>query len=146
MLSGGALYNNLDYSFTVGYEDGTFEVKDPTRVAESEFRRQIGLMKRFLKALIYSPETGAGSSLSADSGLNLFALEQTGKEYLLYSRQMPVSVTLKVPSAPMSLDAQYDHGCREAPEGRIKGRKTGASGSGRITPEVAISLRHSENN
>ena len=23
-MAGGALYNNLDYSFTVGHEDGTF--------------------------------------------------------------------------------------------------------------------------
>ncbi|NJK96704.1 MAG: hypothetical protein HC905_18880 [Bacteroidales bacterium] len=26
MLAGGALYNNLDYSFTVGFEDGTYKI------------------------------------------------------------------------------------------------------------------------
>ena len=25
LLAGGALFNNLDYSFTAGYEDGTFD-------------------------------------------------------------------------------------------------------------------------
>ena len=30
MLAGGALFNHLDYSFSVGNEDGTFPVNDPT--------------------------------------------------------------------------------------------------------------------
>ena len=31
ILAGGGLYNNLDYSFVVGHEDGTFEVPHATR-------------------------------------------------------------------------------------------------------------------
>ncbi len=149
MLSGGALYNNLDYSFTVGYEDGTFEVKDPTPGCGSpEFRRQIGLMKRFLESADFIRlKPVQGSSLSADSGLNLFALEQTGKEYLLYSRQMPVSVTLKVPSAPYEVwMLNTITGAEKRLKAESKDGKLELQVPEELRPEVAISLRHSENN
>jgi hypothetical protein len=48
MMSGGALFNNLDYSFAVGYEDGTwYDPKDPG-AGNEEFRSQLGILKNFL--------------------------------------------------------------------------------------------------
>ena len=37
LLAGGGLYNNLDYSFTAGHEDGTFRLP-----AEAARRRHAG--------------------------------------------------------------------------------------------------------
>jgi len=49
LLAGGGLYNNLDYSFAVGYEDGTFLYPDKTPGGGNRgFRRQISVLKEFL--------------------------------------------------------------------------------------------------
>jgi hypothetical protein len=49
ILAGGGLYNNLDYSFTVGHEDGTF-VFPPTQPGGGgvALRRQLGVLRRFI--------------------------------------------------------------------------------------------------
>ena len=49
LLAGGGLYNNLDYSFTVGHEDGTFEYP-PTQPGGggATMRRQLGVLRRFI--------------------------------------------------------------------------------------------------
>jgi len=47
LSAGGALYNNLDYSFTVGYEKGTFKPPASTPGGGSPaLRKQLGFMKR----------------------------------------------------------------------------------------------------
>ena len=49
ILAGGGLYNNLDYSFTVGHEDGTF-VFPSTQPGGGgvTLRRQLGVLRRFI--------------------------------------------------------------------------------------------------
>ena len=49
ILAGGGLFNNLDYSFTVGHEDGTF-VFPPTQPGGGgvALRRQLGVLRRFM--------------------------------------------------------------------------------------------------
>ncbi len=49
LLAGGGLYNNLDYSFAVGHEDGTFQYPDKSPGGGNRgFRRQISVLKEFL--------------------------------------------------------------------------------------------------
>ena len=50
ILAGGGLYNNLDYSFTVGREDGTFAYP-PTQPGGGgvALRRQLGILRRFIE-------------------------------------------------------------------------------------------------
>ena len=49
ILAGGGLYNNLDYSFTVGHEDGTF-VFPSTQPGGGgvALRRQLGILRQFI--------------------------------------------------------------------------------------------------
>ncbi len=49
ILAGGGLYNNLDYSFTVGHEDGSFPIP-PTQPGGGgrPLRRQLGVLRRFI--------------------------------------------------------------------------------------------------
>lgn len=148
MLSGGALYNNLDYSFAVGWEDGTFEVKEPTPGCGSpEFRRQISLMKRFLESSDFIRlKPVAGKSLLAEGELNLFVLAENGKQYLLYSRQMPERLALRVPAGSYEV---WVLNTITGAERRLK--LTSKEGSleiaveGELRPETAISLQRSEN-
>lgn len=52
MVAGGALYNNLDYSFTVGHEDGTFAAPGTTPGGGSGgLRKQLGFLKKVFDGL-----------------------------------------------------------------------------------------------
>ena len=49
LLAGGGLYNNLDYSFAAGYEDGTFEYPASQPGGGSRaLRRQLKILARFI--------------------------------------------------------------------------------------------------
>lgn len=49
ILAGGGLFNNLDYSFTAGHEDGTFEYPSTQPGGgNTGFRRQIKILSEFL--------------------------------------------------------------------------------------------------
>lgn len=52
ILAGGALYNNLDYSFAVGHEDGTFAYP-PSQPGggSATLRRQLGILAGLMKGL-----------------------------------------------------------------------------------------------
>lgn len=102
MMAGGALYNNLDYSFTVGKEDGTNIVKNPTPGGGSPaFRRQMGAMKRFIENLGFvrmSPLQDVKSVLLSDTkGAMPYMLAETGKQYALYCPAVLPQVELAVP-------------------------------------------------
>lgn len=52
LVAGGALYNNLDYSFTVGHESGDFRYSAKTPGGGSAaLREQLGLLKTFFDSL-----------------------------------------------------------------------------------------------
>ena len=48
IIAGGAVYDNLDYSFTVGYEDGTAKINAPGG-GGTVLRRQLEILKEFAK-------------------------------------------------------------------------------------------------
>lgn len=87
LLAGGGLYNNLDYSFVVGHEDGTFPYPPKTPGGGNRgFRQQIKVLKDFLHGFEFIrmkpdetllkgglPEKGRGRVLS-----------EPGKQYALY--------------------------------------------------------------
>jgi hypothetical protein len=50
MFAGGGIFNNLDYSFVAGYEDGTFEADSPGG-GSPELRRQLSVLKELLSGL-----------------------------------------------------------------------------------------------
>lgn len=52
LVAGGALYNNLDYSFTVGHERGDFDYSAKTPGGGSTaLRRQLGIMKNLFDSI-----------------------------------------------------------------------------------------------
>lgn len=87
LLAGGALYNNLDYSFAVGHERGDFRYDAATPGGGStELRRQLGVLQGFLKRIDFihmAPALGVKPSGAAD-GATARMLAQTGKTYAVY--------------------------------------------------------------
>jgi len=87
LISGGSLVDHLDYSFAVGYEDGSFQFPSTQPGGGSpELRRQFGFMKRYLEdfdLLKLKPLQDLIQNPSP-TGVNLRVLGNPGNEYALY--------------------------------------------------------------
>ena len=92
LLAGGALFNNLDYSFTPAHPDGTAEVKDPTPGGGGpEYRGQLATLGEFLRGCEFwnmkpAPDLLKGSKLAAKARASVLA--RPG-EYALYVNDGP---------------------------------------------------------
>ncbi len=87
LAAGGALYNNLDYSFSVGHEDGSFQYDAATPGGGSPaLRKQLGILSTFfnsldlvdlrpIEALAKSPEPNPPT---------LRAIALPGRDYVVY--------------------------------------------------------------
>jgi hypothetical protein len=86
LLAGGALYNNLDYSFTVGHERGDFRYDEKTPGGGStELRRQLGVLRDFFGRIDFvrmAPAAGIVGRLG--EGASGRALAEPGKMYAVY--------------------------------------------------------------
>ncbi|HEX6987177.1 MAG TPA: cellulase family glycosylhydrolase [Planctomycetaceae bacterium] len=89
LLAGGGLYNHLDYSFTVGHEDGTFPVKDPTPGGGGPaIRRQLRRMKEFLERFdfVRMQPSRAAVKGGVPQDVPYQVLAVPGKQYAFYAR------------------------------------------------------------
>jgi len=88
ILAGGALYNNLDYSFTAGRrEDGTFAYPSTQPGGGSPaLRKQLGILKRFMDSFRFvrmSPANGVIVG-AIPEGTTARVLAEVGKQYAVY--------------------------------------------------------------
>ncbi len=87
IMAGGALYNNLDYSFAIGHERGDFHYDGKTPGGGSvELRRQLGVLLEFLKRLDLvhmKPAAGIVEAGPAEGG-SARVLALAGKGYAVY--------------------------------------------------------------
>lgn len=87
MLAGGALYNNLDYSFIVGKEDGTYSIDAGTPGwGHPEYRKQLKIMKEFIESFDFIRMKPDNSILQVVKGnvAEFQVLAQSGKQYAIY--------------------------------------------------------------
>ena len=90
LAAGGALYNNLDYSFAAGYESGTFQYAAYTPGGGSgALRKQLGHLVEFFNGYnlpLMSPSSKVivGGDFDGASGR---VLAEPGKQYLVYIHQ-----------------------------------------------------------
>lgn len=86
ILAGGALYNNLDYSFAVGHEDGTFQYPDTQPGGGSrELRRQLRTLHDFMDQLDFVRMRPAADIVAGlPEGVAAQALAESGQQYALY--------------------------------------------------------------
>lgn len=118
ILAGGALYNNLDYSFTAGHEDGTFAY--PTTQpggGNPGFRRQMKFLKDFIHGFNFlrmapSPELVHGLPKRTRRQL----LAEPGRQYAGYFKGAGLeSLRLELPAG------RYQIRWHEVPTGRLLG-------------------------
>lgn len=97
LMAGGALYNNLDYSFIVGHEDGTFAPPESTPGGGSPaLRRQLGYLHKFFDEIPFSRMTPiAAADLRAPEGASIRGLEEAGKVYAIYAQHARIVANAK---------------------------------------------------
>ena len=85
LLAGGALCNNLDYSFTPGHPGGTLlDYKSPGG-GSAALRKQLGVLKEFFRQLDFvqmKPREGVVKSTSPE--LTSYVLANPGQAYAVY--------------------------------------------------------------
>ena len=86
LMAGGALYNNLDYSFTVGHEDGTFAQSPATPGGGSPaLRRQLRHLRDFFDQIPFWRMQPAAEDLArGPEGSSVRALAEPGVLYAIY--------------------------------------------------------------
>ena len=101
ILAGGALYNNLDYSFVPGYEQGTFKYPAQQPGGGSPtLRQQLGHLRKYMEGFDFiamSPDPDV--SVTGTKAMRMHVLSEKGKQYaayLLHGEQ--ATVTLPLPS------------------------------------------------
>ena len=100
ILAGGGIYDNLDYSFQVGKEDGTGEVKAPGGGSVA-FRRQMRILKDFIHSFDFVRMKPDNSVVAGPlpAKASAYVLAQPGKAYALYFSGCsgPVEIKLNLP-------------------------------------------------
>ncbi len=85
LLAGGALYNNLDYSFTASHPSGTLRDYQSPGGGSVELRQQLGVLKKFLDGFDFvrmRPDDSVVHSVSPD--LTTSVLANRGQQYAIY--------------------------------------------------------------
>ncbi|MEP7318349.1 MAG: hypothetical protein ABI921_06400 [Panacibacter sp.] len=84
IVAGGALFNNLDYSFVAGHEDGGFKYPATQPGGGSvAYRKQLGYLKDFIYSFDFvklTPDSAAIKVINAP-GVSIQTLAETGKQY-----------------------------------------------------------------
>ena len=86
LLAGGALYNNLDYSFTTSHPDGTFADHKAPGGGSPAFRRQLKTLKAFIDGFDFVRMTPNQAVIQGPLPANITAraLADPGRQYALY--------------------------------------------------------------
>jgi hypothetical protein len=139
MLAGGGLYNNLDYSFTLGHPRGDFlEYKSPGG-GSPKLREQLGVLKQFLDGLDFvrmAPDNSVIRGVSPE--LVAHALVEPGRAVAVYLH-MPLPEKPKPEELPGLVREGVEATVKLAlPPGRYKAEWINTL-SGEVTREEAFS-------
>jgi hypothetical protein len=83
MLSGGGLYNGLDYSFFVGKEDGS-GINEAPGGGSTAFRSQLKILSELIHSLNLEKTSPANESIYASPGMLSHSLHDGAGGYLIY--------------------------------------------------------------
>jgi hypothetical protein len=87
LLSGGGLFNHLDYSFVTGHEDGTFVYSDKQPGGGNPgFRRQMKILGDFMRRFEFvrmKPDVAVVAG-GVPPGHRAYALSETGQAWAIY--------------------------------------------------------------
>jgi hypothetical protein len=98
MMAGGGLFNSLDYSFSVGREDGTDAQPKSPGGGSAALRRQLAALSAFLHSFDLTALAPDGALVRRAPGVVVQALSAPGRAYALYLHgRGPTTLTLSLP-------------------------------------------------
>jgi hypothetical protein len=99
MLAGGSTFDSLDYSFTVGYEDGSDTAPNGPGGGSPTLRKQLGILQRFLAGLPLEEMVPDSRLVARAEGVTPHALSsKTGVFAAYLDGKGPSRVTLHLPA------------------------------------------------
>ncbi|HZQ96097.1 MAG TPA: hypothetical protein VFA67_13865 [Candidatus Sulfotelmatobacter sp.] len=99
MLSGGGVFDNLDYSFSVGHEDGKDADANGPGGGSPELRRRLKILSEFLKGLPLVEMAPDFTTVKHAGGVVSHLLSSPKGEYAMYlDGDGPTEVTLQLPA------------------------------------------------
>jgi hypothetical protein len=114
MMSGGSTFDALDYSFSVGHEDGSDPGPNGPGGGSAELRRELGVLHTFLSSLSLQALAPDHQTVTHAGGVYARALSTPGGVYDLYfDGDGPAKITLELPAG------QYSGGWTDIVNGNI---------------------------
>ncbi|MEQ9440493.1 MAG: hypothetical protein RIG62_15670 [Cyclobacteriaceae bacterium] len=104
ILAGGSVFNNLDYSFYVGKEDGTGENEAPGG-GSTNFRQQLTYLHQFMESLPYINMQPDLSVVAHAPGMDAQCLAQPGQQYAIFLSGIPTDwIKLNLPAGTFTYE------------------------------------------
>jgi hypothetical protein len=104
IIAGGGLFNNLDYSFAAGYEDGSAVNKAPGG-GSRQLRIQLKVLSDFIHSFEFVRMRPDREVIIQAPGVFARALSQPGKEYAIYiSNGTRCTLNLRLPEGKYSTE------------------------------------------
>ncbi len=123
MMGGGAVFNNLDYSFFVGKEDGTGSANAPG-AGSTEFRRQLKFLRDFIESFNFVKMTPDFSIVHHAPGVEVQCISEPGKQYAMVLTGVYGKVLkLNMPKGKYSYSFVSPYTGAELAEGEFKSAK-----------------------
>ena len=105
MLSGGGVFDGLDYSFSPGHEDGSDDQANGPGGGSAEFRRQLKILSEFLQSLPLANLRPDSEVVANSAGLVAHALVSRGRVYAIYlDGDGPADLMLALPQGHFHAD------------------------------------------
>jgi len=150
ILAGGALYNNLDYSFVAGHERGDFvyPAQSPGG-GNPEFRRQMTVLRDFINSFDFVRMKPSKEFLnsSVPERIQTNALMEHGKQYAahFFDHDNPapqsLSLTLRLPAGDYDIEWVDVLSGQPTKRERVKSPGVIAITSPEFRREIALSIR-----
>lgn len=104
IVAGGGAFNNLDYSFYVGHEDGKGENDAPGR-GSTIFRKQLTYLQEFMKSLDYIRMRPDFVTVAHAPGVDTQCLSEASKQYAIFlAGQATDWIKLNLPEGEFSYE------------------------------------------
>lgn len=125
MMAGGAIFNNLDYSFYVGKEDGTGENKAPGG-GSTNLRKQLAYLRGFIESLDFVKMQPDFEVVNHSPGTQVQAISQPGIQYaMVFTGVASKVVKLKLPKGKYNFEFVSPYSGKSLKKGFIKQKKNG---------------------
>jgi hypothetical protein len=115
MLAGGSVFDNLDYSFTVGHEDGGDTEANGPGGGSPQLRHQLRILSEFLRSLPLADMAPDSTVVKHAPGVYAYVLSAPARQYAMYfDGSGPVALTLDLPAG------EYAGGWIDTETGRVE--------------------------